>query len=37
MTNMQELLGKKFLLVAPPFNVKGAEGSPTRAIVLIEE
>jgi arylformamidase len=37
MTNMQELLGKKFLLVAPPLNVKDAEGSPVRAIALVEE
>lgn len=37
MTNMQELLGKKFLLVAPPLNVKGAEGAPVRAIALVEE
>jgi len=37
MTNMQELLGKKFLLVAPPLNVRGAEGAPVRAIALVEE
>jgi kynurenine formamidase len=37
MTNMQELLGKKFLLVAPPLYVKAGEGAPVRAIALEEE
>lgn len=33
--NLKPLLGKDFILVAPPILVEGAEGGPCRAIALV--
>ena len=35
--NLAPLVGKKFLMVAPPLLVEGAEGGPCRAIALVHE
>lgn len=37
LTNMGQLLGKEFDLIALPLRLVGAEGSPTRVVALVKE
>ena len=37
LTNLDKLLGKDFTFVALPLKIKGGDGSPVRAVALLDE